>query len=83
MEYKASSEGAGRNGAMSFFEDKYKDDISMDEAIDMGIKALHKGTEGKLNPNATEIGVVGKDIDFYIISDNDTKEFVKKAIGGN
>ena len=83
MEYKASSEGAGRNGAMSFFEEKYKHDLSMDEAIDMGIKALHKGTEGKLNPDATEIGVVGKNIDFSIISENKSKEYVKKAIGGN
>jgi len=82
MEYKASSEGAGRNGAMSYFEEKYKADISMEEAIDMGIKALHKGTEGKLNPDATEIGVVGKDITFYIVPENKTKEFVKKAIGG-
>ncbi len=83
MEYKASSEGAGRNGAMSYFEDKYKSDLSMDEAIDMGIKALHKGTEGKLNPDATEIGVVGKNIDFYIIDEKKAKEYVKKAIGGN
>lgn len=82
MEYKASSEGAGRNGAMSYFEGNYNEDISKDEAIDMAVKALHKGTEGKLNPDATEIGVVGKDITFHIISENKTKEFVKKAIGG-
>jgi hypothetical protein len=49
----------------------------------LGIKALHKGTEGKLNPDATEIGIVGKDIDFYIVPETKTKEFVKKAIGGN
>ena len=49
----------------------------------MGIKALHKGTEGKLNPTATEVGIVGKDVDFYILPENETKEFVKKAIGGN
>src|SRR5512136_700914 len=44
MEYKASSEGSGRNGAMSYFENNYKDNLTMDEAIDMAIKALHKGT---------------------------------------
>ena len=36
----------------------------MDEAIADGIKALHKGTEGKLNPDATEIGIVDKDFQF-------------------
>ena len=82
MEYKASSEGAGRNGAMNYFESHYKDDLSMDEAVDMAIKALNKGTEGKLNPDATEIGVVDKDSNFQILSPEKTKEYVSKAIGG-
>ena len=49
----------------------------------MAIKALHKGTEGKLNPDATEIGVVDKEIDFHIIPTDKTKEYVKTAVGGN
>ena len=83
MEYKASSEGAGRNGAMSYFESNYREGLSMDEAIEMGIKALHKGTEGKLNPDAIEIGVVDKDLKFKILSPEKSKEYVTKAIGGN
>jgi len=83
MEYKASSEGSGRNGAMSHFESYYKEDLSMEEAIDMGIKALHKGTEGKLNPDATEIGVVDKDFKFHIIPPEKSKEYVAKATGGS
>ena len=83
MEYKASSEGAGRNGAMSFFENQYKEGFSMEEAIDLAIKALHKGTEGKLNPEATEIGVVDVKINFHIISRDKTKAYVNKAVGGN
>ena len=83
MEYKASSEGAGRNGAMSYFENNYKMDLSMEEAIIMGINALHKGTEGKLNPDATEIGVVDKKFKFNILSQEKTKEYVSKAVGGS
>ena len=82
MEYKAASEGAGRTGAMAFFEEHYRDNMTMEEAIDMGVKALHKGTEGKLNPDAVEIGVVKKGIKFHIISPAETKSFVTKAIGG-
>ena len=82
MEYKASSEGAGRNGAMNYFESNYKDGLSQADAIDMGIKALHKGTEGKLNPEATEIGIVDKDEKFHILSHQKTKQAVKDAIGG-
>jgi len=82
MEYKASSEGAGRQGAMSYFEENYKENMSMSEATEMGIKALHKGTEGKINPSAIEIGIVQKDIDFHILKPEETKEHVHKAIGG-
>jgi proteasome alpha subunit len=82
MEYKASSEGSGRNSAMSFFEANYKDDLTMEEAVDMAIKALHKGTEGKLNPDATEIGIVDKTLKFHIVPPDKTKEYVSKAIGG-
>ena len=82
MEYKASSEGSGRSGAMAYFEENYKENLSSEEAIDMGIKAMHKGTEGKLNPDAVEIGVVKKDIAFHILSQEETKTYISKAIGG-
>ncbi len=82
MEYKASSEGAGRTGAMAYFEENYNAEFGMEDAILMGIKALHKGTEGKLNPDAIEAGLVRKDVMFHIISAEDTKAYVSKAIGG-
>ncbi len=82
MEYKASSEGSGRSGAMAYFEENYKENLSLEEAVDMAIKALHKGTEGKLNPDAVEIGVVKKDIVFHILSQEETKTYISKAIGG-
>jgi proteasome alpha subunit len=82
MEYKASSEGAGRSGAMEYFEKNYREDLTMEEAVDMGIKALSKGTEGKLNPEATEIGVVDKDFKFYILPQEETNKYVAKAVGG-
>lgn len=82
MEYKASSEGAGRSGAMDYFEKNYRDDLTMEEAVDMGIKALSKGTEGKLNPEATEIGVVDKNFKFYILPQDETNKYVAKAVGG-
>ncbi len=55
----------------------------MEEAINMSIKALNKGTEGKLNPDATEIGIVDKEFKFHILPPDQTKEYVAKAIGGS
>jgi 20S proteasome alpha/beta subunit len=56
--------------------------MSVEEAIDLGVKALHKGTEGKLNPDAIEIGVVKKGVSFHILKSAETKIYVTKAIGG-
>jgi proteasome alpha subunit len=81
MEYKASSEGSGRTGAMAYFEEHYEENMSFEEAVDMGIKALYKGTEGKLNPDAIEIGVVRKDVKFHILPPEETKAYVAKALG--
>jgi len=67
---------------MAYFEENYKENLSLEEAVDMAIKALHKGTEGKLNPDAVEIGVVKKDIAFHILSQEETKTYISKAIGG-
>jgi proteasome alpha subunit len=83
MEYKASSEGSGRNGAMSYFEEHYKNSLTMDEGIELGIKALHQATEEKLNPEATEIGIVDKDLDFHILEQAKAESYVRGAIGGS
>jgi proteasome alpha subunit len=82
MEYKANSEGAGRTGAMAYFEEKYTEGLNLEDAVDLGVKAMHKGTEGKLNPDAIEIGIVQKDVKFHILSPEETKSYVTKAIGG-
>ena len=83
MEYKASSEGSGRNGAMSYFESNYKEGLNKDEAIALGVKALHQATEEKLNPDATEIGIVDRDFNFHILPQEESKQYVIKAVGGN
>ena len=82
MEYKASSEGAGRDAAMAYFEKHYKENMSRDEAIILGIKALSQGNGGKVNPEAIEIGLVEKGVKFHKLPPEKTLEYVKKALGG-
>jgi len=80
IEYKANSEGKGRNDAMAYFEEKYKENMTLEEAIDMGIKAIKKGSEGKLNPDAIEIAVIDAKEKFRRLSHDESKNYVKKAI---
>jgi proteasome alpha subunit len=82
MEYKASSVGSGRNQAMEVFEEKYKDGMTRDDAIALGLAALHKATEGKLNAEALEIGVVDSKESFRKLGPDDVKKYVDKSQGG-
>lgn len=76
MEYKASSVGSGRTAAMEVFEEDYKDGLKKDAAIQLGLKALNAATEGKLNPEAIEIGLVTKDKPFAKLAEADIKKAV-------
>ncbi len=81
MGYKAGSEGAGRSVAIAYFEKNYRENMTLEEAIDVGIKAIHKGYGKKLNPDAIEIAVVGTTEKFRRLSRDETKNYVKKALG--
>ncbi len=80
MEYRANSEGEGRSDAMAYFEEKYKENMTLEEAIDMGIKAIQKGSKGKLNPDAIEIAVVDTKEKFRKLLHDESKNYVKKVI---
>lgn len=60
--YKATAIGSGRPAVMELFEKDYKDDMSFDEAIGLGLKAMETAIEDKPKADSVEIGVaeVGK-----------------------
>ena len=58
LEYKATGIGTGRPAVMSRFESEYNSDASVQEAVALGISALHDATEGKFELSTIEIGIV-------------------------
>jgi proteasome alpha subunit len=60
LEYKATGIGIGRPAAMKIFEDEYNPEISVKDAILLGLKALHSATEGKFEMETVEMGVIEK-----------------------
>ncbi|HLE95800.1 MAG TPA: archaeal proteasome endopeptidase complex subunit alpha [Candidatus Thermoplasmatota archaeon] len=81
MSYKASGIGAGRMQVMEMFEAEYRDGATADGAIGLGLKALHRATEGKLNAAALEIGVVTKAEPFRKLDAAEIKRHVERALG--
>jgi proteasome alpha subunit len=58
LEYKATGIGIGRPAAMKVFEEEYNAGLSIKDAIQLGLKALHSATEGKFDVDTVEIGVI-------------------------
>ena len=79
LEYKATGIGAGRNAVMELFEKEYQENISLDDAIMLGLKALFKATEGQLDASAIEIGTIElKSKKFRRLMSEETQVYVKK-----
>jgi len=60
LEYLATGIGIGRQAVMKLFEDEYKEGISAEDAVLLGLKALYTATEGKFDMNTVEIGIAGE-----------------------
>jgi len=58
IEYKATAVGAGRNHAMEIFEEKYKEEMSMEEIKELAIEALYRSSEEEISAKNIEIAVL-------------------------
>ena len=58
LEYKATGIGIGRPAVMKIFEEEYTPNLSIKDAILLGLKALHSATEGKFDVDTVEIGII-------------------------
>jgi proteasome alpha subunit len=79
--YKSHCEGKGQKAAMIFLENNYNEKITKNEAISLGIKALFKGAEETINPDAIEIATVDSEKLFNKLSQDELKKYVIEAIG--
>lgn len=74
LEYKATAIGTGRPAVMKVFEEEYDESMTIQNAIPMGLKALHAATEGRFDVNNVEMGVVKLENQLF---EKMTKEDVK------
>jgi len=76
--YKAASIGAKRNTVMEIFEEKFKDGMSRNKAIALGLEALGVATEKELVAETIEIGVIEEGVDFYKLPPEEVSTFVER-----
>ncbi len=81
LEYNATGIGAGRAEVMEVFEEKYSNDIKLDEAILLGLEALHNTTEGRFDASTIEVGVVELESkQFKKLEPQEVADYVQKVL---
>lgn len=77
--WKASAIGNRYQSAKTFLEKRYKADMDLDEAIHTAILTLKEGFEGAISENNIEIGVVGADAKFKLLSPQEIKDYLDEV----
>lgn len=73
--FKADAIGAGKKVATDILVKEYKDSISTDEALKLGIKILGKVAEGKLQADHVDIGYVEDSKEFTILNEQEIAKY--------
>ncbi len=78
--WKASTIGRGADTAREYFEKNYNLDLSRDDAIVLGLKALANGIKETLPPEKMEVAYVSAEDKKYVRLDRDViKKYVEKS----
>ena len=80
VSYKATGIGNGRPAVMELFEKEYKDDMSFDEAMAMGLKALEAAIEDKPKAESVEIGVAEIGKKFRRLCEEEISALIEKPL---
>ncbi len=75
--YKATGIGSGRPAVMELFEKEYKEDMSYNAAIKLGLKALEAAIEEKPSADTIEIGVADIGKKFRRLSEAEIDSFLR------
>jgi len=84
LEYKATAIGSGRNTVIEIFEEKYDENMTLEDVILLGLEALYRVTEGRMDVSTIDIGVVetekGK---FRMLEAEEMKRYIEKTLSSH
>ena len=81
IEYKATAIGSGRNAAMDIFEEKYEDDLSLEEAIELALTAINEATDHETTSKNVEIATIKIEDEKYVkLSPEEVQAYIDKVL---
>jgi proteasome alpha subunit len=78
LEYKATSIGSGRSIVIDYFENTYRDDMSISEAVIEAMVAMGKAIEGELSEEGIELVILTRE-GAKIVKGDELKSYIDKA----
>ncbi len=73
--YKANAIGFGKKIATDMLIKEYKDGMSTDESLQLGIKIINKVIEGKLKSDHVDVGYIEEGKEFTILNDQEIAKY--------
>jgi len=78
-QYKAKSIGSGSEGAQTTLQEKYRDDLTLEEAENLSIDILRQVMEEKVNPNNVEMASVTS-AGYHLYSQTELTELINRGV---
>mmetsp|Transcript_18341 Transcript_18341/g.24205 ORF Transcript_18341/g.24205 Transcript_18341/m.24205 type:complete len:238 (-) Transcript_18341:317-1030(-) len=77
--WKASAIGKNYVNAKNFLERRYDEEMALDDAVHTALLTMRESFEGEMNENNIEIGVIGPDRQFRVLSPQEVKDYLDEA----
>lgn len=77
--WKATAIGKNYVNAKNFLERRYNDEVELDDAIHIALLTLRESYEGEMTEFNIEVGVVGADKVFRILSSSEVRDYLDEA----
>ena len=77
--WQASAIGKNSKNAKSFLEKRYNEDMELDDAIHTALLTMREGFEGEMNEHNIELGVIGEDRVFKVLTPAEVKDYLDES----
>jgi len=77
--WKATAIGKNYINAKNFLERRYTDDMELDDAVHIALLTLRESFEGEMTEHNIEVGIVGADRAFRILTPSEVRDYLDEA----
>lgn len=77
--WKATAIGKNYVNAKNFLERRYNDEVELDDAIHIALLTLRESYEGEMTEHNIEVGIVGEDRIFRILTPEEVRDYLDEA----